>query len=196
MPRLKILRRRGLSYFGIFEKQEAQSSSQETNHNTMLGGFVGLPSSAPLNRRVVLLWGVLGRGGHLDFSCSGCVGAGLMGRCCCVRCCCRARPYGQACCACAWPACMVGRLCSRTARLHARACVAGPLPSAMVGCAMFVTGQPDLSGVCACAWPASILGRALLVRDPPPWSMCCVGAGPAAMVGRCKWQQLRARIWQ
>ena len=35
VPRLKILRRRGLSYFGIFEKQEAQSSSQETNHNTM-----------------------------------------------------------------------------------------------------------------------------------------------------------------
>ena len=34
VPRLKILRRRGLSYFGIFEKQEAQSSSQETNHNT------------------------------------------------------------------------------------------------------------------------------------------------------------------
>ena len=33
VPRLKILRRRGLSYFGIFEKQEAQSSSQETNHN-------------------------------------------------------------------------------------------------------------------------------------------------------------------
>ena len=34
VPRLKILRIRGLSYFGIFEKQEAQSSSQETNHNT------------------------------------------------------------------------------------------------------------------------------------------------------------------
>ena len=34
VPRLKILRRRGLSYFGIFEKQEAQSSSQETNHNS------------------------------------------------------------------------------------------------------------------------------------------------------------------
>ena len=34
VPRLKILRRRGLSYFGIFEKQEAQSSFQETNHNT------------------------------------------------------------------------------------------------------------------------------------------------------------------
>ena len=33
VPRLKILRRRGLSYFRIFEKQEAQSSSQETNHN-------------------------------------------------------------------------------------------------------------------------------------------------------------------
>ena len=33
VPRLKILRRRGLSYFGIVEKQEAQSSSQETNHN-------------------------------------------------------------------------------------------------------------------------------------------------------------------
>ena len=32
VPRLKILRRRGLSYFGILEKQEAQSSSQETNH--------------------------------------------------------------------------------------------------------------------------------------------------------------------
>ena len=36
MPRLKILRRRGLLYFGIFEKQEAQSSSQETNHNMPL----------------------------------------------------------------------------------------------------------------------------------------------------------------
>ena len=36
VPRLKILRRRGLSYFGIFEKQEAQSSSQETNHNSHL----------------------------------------------------------------------------------------------------------------------------------------------------------------
>ena len=34
VPRLNILRRRGLSYFVIFEKQEAQSSSQETNHNT------------------------------------------------------------------------------------------------------------------------------------------------------------------
>ena len=33
VPRIKVLRRRGLSYFGIFEKQEAQSSSQETNHN-------------------------------------------------------------------------------------------------------------------------------------------------------------------
>ena len=33
VPRLKILRRRGLSYFGIFEKQEAQWSSQETNLN-------------------------------------------------------------------------------------------------------------------------------------------------------------------
>ena len=33
VPRLKILRRRGLSHFGIFEKQEAQWSSQETNHN-------------------------------------------------------------------------------------------------------------------------------------------------------------------
>ena len=33
VPRLKILRRRGFPYFGIFEKQEAQSSSQETNHN-------------------------------------------------------------------------------------------------------------------------------------------------------------------
>ena len=33
VPRLKILRRRGLLYFGIFEKQEAQSSSQEANHN-------------------------------------------------------------------------------------------------------------------------------------------------------------------
>ena len=33
VPRLKILRRRGLSCFAIFEKQEAQSSSQETNHN-------------------------------------------------------------------------------------------------------------------------------------------------------------------
>ena len=33
VPRLKILRRRGLSYFGILEKQEAQSSFQETNHN-------------------------------------------------------------------------------------------------------------------------------------------------------------------
>ena len=39
VPRLKILRRRGLSYFGIFEKQEAQSSSQETNHNNGLGGL-------------------------------------------------------------------------------------------------------------------------------------------------------------
>ena len=36
VPRLKILRRRGLSYFGIFGKQEAQSSSQETNHNSFL----------------------------------------------------------------------------------------------------------------------------------------------------------------
>ena len=36
VPRLKILRRRGLSYFGIFEKQEAQSSSPETNHNSFL----------------------------------------------------------------------------------------------------------------------------------------------------------------
>ena len=36
VPRLKILRRRGLSYFGIFEKQEAQSSSQETNHNSTI----------------------------------------------------------------------------------------------------------------------------------------------------------------
>ena len=35
VPRLKILRRRGLSYFRIFEKQEAQSSSQETNHNSV-----------------------------------------------------------------------------------------------------------------------------------------------------------------
>ena len=34
VPRLKILRRRGLSYFDILEKQEAISSSQETNHNT------------------------------------------------------------------------------------------------------------------------------------------------------------------
>ena len=37
VPRLKILRRRGLSYFGIIEKQEAQSSSQETNHNSFKG---------------------------------------------------------------------------------------------------------------------------------------------------------------
>ena len=33
VPRLKILRRRGLSYFGIRRNKEAQSSSQETNHN-------------------------------------------------------------------------------------------------------------------------------------------------------------------
>ena len=44
VPRLKILRRRGLSYFGIFEKQEAQSSSQEANYNNsgakIVGGFL------------------------------------------------------------------------------------------------------------------------------------------------------------
>ena len=33
VPRLKILRRTGLSYFEILEKQEAQSSSQVTKHN-------------------------------------------------------------------------------------------------------------------------------------------------------------------
>ena len=38
VPCLKILRRRGLSYFGILETQEAQSSSEETNHNSDVYG--------------------------------------------------------------------------------------------------------------------------------------------------------------
>ena len=51
VPRLKILRRRGLSYFGIFEKQEAQSSSQETNHNSFFAFIVCV------DRRLMALFG-------------------------------------------------------------------------------------------------------------------------------------------
>ena len=58
VPRLKILRRRGLSYFGIFEKQEAQSSSQETNHNkvtNILHTWPGRPFLGKLSNNVVNL---------------------------------------------------------------------------------------------------------------------------------------------
>ena len=62
VPRLKILRRRGLSYFGIFEKQEAQSSSQETNHNTQrscvrhprLGTPISRARSSPTTTTITL----------------------------------------------------------------------------------------------------------------------------------------------
>ena len=172
-----------------------------------LAGFVGMLSSSPPNGRRVLLLGVLGRGGCLGFGCSGPAGLGRTGRppervlCAtrwgsCVQCCCRARPYGRACLACAWPASMVGRalpvlypppwsgvlcwcrarrivrrVCLCVARLHGRACCVGAGPAAMVGCATLVCDPPPWMGVrCCCVTPRR--GRAYRVR-----------AGSAAMVG-------------